>query len=103
MNLREQTYHILVYVVYPRVKGELRISRIDLRGLQISRVVQNLFVGEVRRTGTERLDKRLKQTDNLIARVIFHQFDQSLRYSAIGNLGSLCQRSEVLWDVGQRT
>ena len=96
MNLMEQTYHILINVVYPRVKGELRISRIDLRGFQISRVVQNFFVSEIRRTGTERLDQRLKQTDNLIARVIFHQFDQSLRYSAIGNLGRGCQRSEVL-------
>ena len=55
-------------------------------------VVQSLFVGEGGSTDAERLGQSLKRTDNLFARVFFHQFDQSLGYSAIGNLESPCQR-----------
>lgn len=93
INLRGQTHNILVYLIDPRMKGKLRISRLDLRGFYITRIVQNLLLCEVRSTGTERLDKKPKRIDNIFARVIFHQFDQSLGNSAIGNLRSLCQRS----------
>lgn len=77
------TYNILVCLVYPRMKGKLRLSSIDLCTSQIA---QSLVVLEVGRADNEPLRETLKQDDNVFAGVAFHHFDQRTGYSVVWNL-----------------
>ena len=81
-------------MIYPSMKGKSRFPGFNLRGGHIIHVIQNLFVGEVGKTGIERPAKILKRTDNVSARVLLHFANQSLGYSAIRNLESLCYWSD---------